>query len=113
MWTFLGIASFTYLYKKLDTALSVTPPELWAAAAVLLAAGLLLSFSRCSDPHKPGVSLLLRLASSLPVIKHVVPGWSARSGRDPAEGRQVTPDWKTSPSLPLGFDRVLIYYYYL
>uniref|UniRef100_A0A3Q3XCU9 Squalene monooxygenase n=1 Tax=Mola mola TaxID=94237 RepID=A0A3Q3XCU9_MOLML len=84
MWTFLGIASFTYLYKKLDTALSVTPPELWAAAAVLLAAGLLLSFSRCSDPHKPGVSLLLRLASSLPIIKHVVPGWSARSGRDPS-----------------------------
>uniref|UniRef100_A0A8D3AD34 Squalene monooxygenase n=1 Tax=Scophthalmus maximus TaxID=52904 RepID=A0A8D3AD34_SCOMX len=59
MWTFLGIASFTYLYKKSDTVLSLAHTQLLAAAALLLAAGLLLSYVRFFCDQKLGVSRLL------------------------------------------------------
>ncbi|TNN72913.1 Squalene monooxygenase [Liparis tanakae] len=59
MWTFLGIASFTYLYKKSSTVLSYAHKELLMAAALFLTVGLLLSY----------VSFL----SFVPVINNLIP----------------------------------------
>lgn len=80
MWTFLGIVSFTYLYKKFDTFLSSAPRELVLAAVLCLAAGLLLSYIRYF--HGFGLLQVLRvplsLLASVPVFKHVVPRLSPR-----------------------------------
>ncbi|TSK20203.1 Squalene monooxygenase [Bagarius yarrelli] len=46
MWTFLGIASLTYVYKKCDVYLFWVRRELLIAAALLLAVGALLTFHR-------------------------------------------------------------------
>ncbi|KAM9797900.1 squalene monooxygenase [Neosynchiropus ocellatus] len=63
MWTFLGIASFTYLYKKSDSVLSLAPAELLAAGLLLLSAGLLLSCARYCRVHQ--VSRWLQSSVSL------------------------------------------------
>lgn len=77
MWTFLGIASFTYLYKKSDTVLSLSQRELLSAAALLLSVGLLLSYIKYFHWHKLRVSQVLNLPLSflsfLPVINHLIP----------------------------------------
>ncbi|XP_008277409.1 squalene monooxygenase [Stegastes partitus] len=77
MWTFLGIASFTYLYKKSDTVLSLAQRDLVTAAAFLLTAGLLLSYIRYFHGQKLRVSQVLNLPLSvlsfLPVINHLIP----------------------------------------
>ncbi|KAI3361456.1 hypothetical protein L3Q82_013620 [Scortum barcoo] len=78
MWTFLGIASFTYLYKKSNTVLSLAHRELLLVAAVLLTAGLLLSYVRYFHGHKLTVSRVIHLLSSLPVINHFIPHTSAQ-----------------------------------
>ncbi|AWO97084.1 putative squalene monooxygenase [Scophthalmus maximus] len=87
MWTFLGIASFTYLYKKSDTVLSLAHTQLLAAAALLLAAGLLLSYVRFFCDQKLGVSRLLHLPlsllSSVPVVSRLVPHTAPRSSQGP------------------------------
>lgn len=97
MWTFLGIASFTYLYKKSDTVLSLAHTQLLAAAALLLAAGLLLSYVRFFCDQKLGVSRLLHLPlsllSSVPVVSRLVPHTAPRSSQGPgATCRQVGRD---------------------
>lgn len=83
MWTFLGIASFTYLYKKSDTVLTLAPKELVMAAALLLTAGLMLSYTRYFQDQKLRVSqvihLPLSLLSSLPVINNFIPQSSTGS----------------------------------
>ncbi|KAM9852585.1 squalene monooxygenase [Aulostomus maculatus] len=71
MWTFLGIASFTYFYKKSNTVLSYVPRELVVAAAVCLTAGLLLLsgvrfFQKSRDSQVFNWSLL-------PVVKYFIP----------------------------------------
>ncbi|XP_056262011.1 squalene monooxygenase isoform X1 [Pseudoliparis swirei] len=75
MWTFLGIASFTYLYKKSSTVLSYAHKELLMAAALFLTVGLLLSY--VSYFHKLRVSqvlhLPLRFLSFVPVINNLIP----------------------------------------
>uniref|UniRef100_A0A3P8U6D0 Squalene monooxygenase n=1 Tax=Amphiprion percula TaxID=161767 RepID=A0A3P8U6D0_AMPPE len=77
MWTFLGIASFTYLYEKSDTVVSLAQRELLTAAALLLSVGLLLSYIRYFHWQKLRVSqvlnLLLSFLSFLPVINHLIP----------------------------------------
>lgn len=86
MWTFLGIASFTYIYKKCDAVLEYAPKEIILAAVVFLAVGMLLSYVRyhghtCKVPHILQVPLELLL--SLPVINTFIPKPSAvrhRSG---------------------------------
>ncbi|KAM8871214.1 squalene monooxygenase [Spinachia spinachia] len=77
MWTFLGIASFTYLYKKSNTVLSYAHKEVVMAAAFLVTVGLLLSYVRGSHMQKLRLSqvlhLPLSLLSFLPVVKHLIP----------------------------------------
>ncbi|CAN9514141.1 unnamed protein product [Ophioblennius macclurei] len=76
MWTFLGIASFTYLYKKSNSVLSVVHKELLVAAVLFLALGLLFSYIRFFHGHKQRLSQLvhlpLSLLSFLPFIKHLI-----------------------------------------
>lgn len=83
MWTFLGIASFTYLYKKFDTVLTLAPMELMMAAALFLTAGLLLSYIRYFHDQRlrlPQVVYLpLSLLSLLPVINHFIPQTSTNN----------------------------------
>lgn len=43
MWTFLGIASFTYIYKKCDALVSYAPRELLVAAVLCVSAGLMIT----------------------------------------------------------------------
>lgn len=80
MWTFLGIVSFTYVYKKFDTFLTSAPRELVVAAGLCLAAGLLLSYIRYFHEFRllQVLHLPLSLLASLPVFKHVVPRISTR-----------------------------------
>ncbi|TWW79657.1 squalene monooxygenase [Takifugu flavidus] len=80
MWTFLGIVSFTYLYKKFDTFLTSAPRELVLAAVLCLAAGLLLSYVRYFHEFRllQVLQVPLSLLASLPLFKHVVPRISVR-----------------------------------
>ncbi|XP_078109863.1 squalene monooxygenase [Sander vitreus] len=84
MWTFLGIASFTYLYKKSNTVFqNFAHKELVMAAALFLTVGLLLSYVRYFNFQKLRVSrvlhLPLSLLSSLPVINNLIPQTSAQT----------------------------------
>ncbi|KAF3840194.1 hypothetical protein F7725_018911 [Dissostichus mawsoni] len=82
MWTFLGIASLTYLYKKSNTVLSYAHKDLVMAAALFLAVGLLLAYVRYFHSHTLRVSQVLhfplRLLSCVPLINHVVPQTSTQ-----------------------------------
>ncbi|KAM3615296.1 uncharacterized protein V6R79_026211 [Siganus canaliculatus] len=84
MWTFLGIASLTYLYKKSDAVLSLASKELVMAAALFLTVGLLLSYIRYFHDQKLRVFQVihfpLSLLSFLPVINHLLPQSSTPSG---------------------------------
>lgn len=82
MWTFLGIASFTYLYKKSDSVLSLAPRELLLAALLFLSAGLLLSYIRYFH-HLKLLQLPLSLLSCVPVLSHLVPQTSSQSSDKP------------------------------
>uniref|UniRef100_A0A668A693 Squalene monooxygenase n=1 Tax=Myripristis murdjan TaxID=586833 RepID=A0A668A693_9TELE len=83
MWTFLGIASFTYLYKKSETVYSYAHKELVMAAALCLTVGLLLSYIRYFNGQKRKVSqvlyLTLGLLSFLPFINYFTPQTSTLS----------------------------------
>lgn len=82
MWTFLGIASFTYLYKKSNTVLTFAHKELLMAGALFLTVGLLLSYVRYFHGQKLRVSqvfhLPLSLLSFVPVINHFIPQTSTQ-----------------------------------
>lgn len=82
MWTFLGIASFTYLYKKSDTVLRLAQKELVMAAALLFTVSLLLSYVAFFHGKKLRVSQVLHLflssLSLLPVINHLIPQTATR-----------------------------------
>lgn len=84
MWTFLGIASFTYFYKKFDSVVTLAPTELVMAAVLLVAVALLLSYISYFHELKPTLSqvahLPLSLLSLIPVINHLIPRTSAQSG---------------------------------
>lgn len=83
MWTFLGIASFTYLYKKFGTVLSLAPMELLLAAVLFLSAGLLLSYTRYFHEQKLRLSQVFQLPLSflslVPVLNHLIPQTPAQS----------------------------------
>ncbi|XP_056142644.1 squalene monooxygenase [Lampris incognitus] len=83
MWTFLGIASFTYLYKKCDAFFTHAHKELLMAVAVLLLAGVLLSYIRFFHRERlrlaQVLNLPLDLLSSLPIINHFIPQTSKLS----------------------------------
>lgn len=85
MWTFLGIVSFTYLYKKLDALLAAAPLELVLAAALCLSAGLLLSYVRYF--HQFRLPQALRFALSL---LGSIPGFQRVAPRIPTWGKDNT-----------------------
>ncbi|KAM6910136.1 squalene monooxygenase [Xenentodon cancila] len=77
MWTFLGIATFTYLYKKSDLVLTLALKDHAFTAALFLTTGLLLSYISFFHGHKLTVSQIVNLPLSvlsfLPVINHFIP----------------------------------------
>uniref|UniRef100_A0A8C5DAK7 Squalene monooxygenase n=1 Tax=Gouania willdenowi TaxID=441366 RepID=A0A8C5DAK7_GOUWI len=86
MWTFLGIASFTYLYKKSESVLNVASRELGMAVVFFLALGLFLSYSRYFQGHKL-LHFPLSFLSAMPVLSLLIPhtadsrphlGWRTR-----------------------------------
>lgn len=83
MWTFLGIASFTYLYKKSDSVFTFVPKELVMPTAVFLTVCLLLSYINYFHGQPLRISqvlnLPLELLSSLPIINKVIPQTSTES----------------------------------
>ncbi|XP_068180147.1 squalene monooxygenase [Antennarius striatus] len=82
MWTFLGIVSLTYLYKKSDTVF-VAPTELVMTAAVFVTVGLFLSYIRYFHDQKLRLSHLFRLPLSLlsflPFVNLIIPQTSTQS----------------------------------
>ncbi|XP_060756921.1 squalene monooxygenase isoform X2 [Neoarius graeffei] len=75
MWTFLGIASFTYVYKKSDVFVFLARRELLIAALVLLAVGaIILTFHRYHWGIKTFhlLRLLLEILSVLPFILKII-----------------------------------------
>uniref|UniRef100_A0A3B3XPI0 Squalene monooxygenase n=1 Tax=Poecilia mexicana TaxID=48701 RepID=A0A3B3XPI0_9TELE len=85
MWTFLGIATFTYIYKKSNMLLNVAHKELLLIAALFLSAGLLISYIRFVHGHKLSVSQIvyfpLSILSALPLVKHFIPQTAAESSK--------------------------------
>ncbi|XP_055019840.1 squalene monooxygenase [Boleophthalmus pectinirostris] len=81
MWTFLGIASFTYLYKKSDTVLTFLHRELIAVVLIITA---LLLYLKYVHGHKVRVSQLLNVPLTflgvVPFIKELIP--QSSSGRN-------------------------------
>ncbi|XP_062321130.1 squalene monooxygenase [Osmerus eperlanus] len=77
MWTFLGIASFTYIYKKCDAILTSAHKEVLLAAIVCLIAGMLLSYVRYfrgQTFNAPKVfQVALELVSTIPLINNFIP----------------------------------------
>ncbi|XP_068610833.1 squalene monooxygenase [Brachionichthys hirsutus] len=102
MWTFLGIASFTYLYKRPDALFSVAPKELVMTAAVLLSVGLLLSYFGYFHDQKlrffQMFHLPLRLLSFLPVIKSQTSTQTGGITENSRKVRTLRVPVKSSPS---------------
>ncbi|XP_032411189.1 squalene monooxygenase [Xiphophorus hellerii] len=114
MWTFLGIATFTYIYKKSNMLLNVAHKELLLIAALLLSAGLLISYIRFVHGHKLSVSqivyLPLSVLSALPLVKHFIPRTTAESSKKAEKKntekskrtrRRAEPESSTSQCAPL------------
>uniref|UniRef100_G3NLR8 Squalene monooxygenase n=1 Tax=Gasterosteus aculeatus TaxID=69293 RepID=G3NLR8_GASAC len=114
MWTFLGIASLTYLYKKSSTVLSYAHKEVVMAAALLVAAGLLLSYVRCSHTYRLRFSQVMHwplgLLSLLPGVKHFIPQTSPERSekvensckKSRRSRRRVDTESSTSPGASAG-----------
>lgn len=71
MWTFLGIASFTYMYKKCDAVLGFVHKEIVLATVSFICVGLILTYARyrygqsMKVPHI--LHLPLEILSALPL----------------------------------------------
>ncbi|XP_074540196.1 squalene monooxygenase [Halichoeres trimaculatus] len=108
MWTFLGIASFTYLYKKSNMLLSFPYKELVMAAVLFLCVGLLVQCIRYFHGQKSTVSQVFNfpryLLSLLPFINNFIPQtstqWSERAETSckKSEGRRIRKDAKLTSS---------------
>ncbi|CAL8259877.1 unnamed protein product [Boreogadus saida] len=77
MWTFLGIASFTYIYKKCGAVLDYAHKELAIAIALSIFFGLVLLYTRYNKKKTLRLSRVLDLPldflSSLPLISNFIP----------------------------------------
>lgn len=70
MWTFLGIATFTYFYKKCGDLVTLANKELLLCVLLFLSLGLVLSY-RCR--HRPGTLLgRLHSGSLFAVFSHIL-----------------------------------------
>ncbi|XP_065608524.1 squalene monooxygenase [Cyrtonyx montezumae] len=73
MWTFLGIASFIYVYKKCGDLLSYANKELLLSAVLFFSLGLLLSYryhfgAPRQRQQKPHLGMLSHALSALPLV---------------------------------------------
>lgn len=107
MWTFLGIASFTYLYKKSNMVLSFAQRDLAMVAALFFTAGLLLSYIAYFHGQKLRVSRVLNFflssLSLLPVINHLIPQTATpRSEKTEKSCKKVRHLSWTPPGLIMG-----------
>lgn len=86
MWTFLGIASFTYVYKKCEVLVVLARRELVIAAVLLLTVGVILTFHRYRGLKTPQVlQLPLEILSKLPLTNKIIHK-SGNSQRNNAAG---------------------------
>ncbi|XP_007905720.1 squalene monooxygenase [Callorhinchus milii] len=81
MWTFLGIATFTYVYKKCDDLLSVSyaNKELLVAFLAFLTLGLILSYrhryGQGQEKEQPSrLGFISQLISALPLVRSLLRG---------------------------------------
>ncbi|XP_024124166.1 squalene monooxygenase [Oryzias melastigma] len=92
MWTFLGVATFTYLYKKSSSVLSYIPKEVVMITAVFVAAGLLLCYVRFFHGQKLTVFQVVHLPFSalsfLPLVNHLVPEKASQRTNKAENGRK-------------------------
>lgn len=110
MWTFLGIASFTYLYKKSNMVFSFAQRDLAMVAALFFTAGLLLSYIAYFHGQKLRVSRVLNFflssLSLLPVINHFIPQTatprSEKTEKSCKKGRRTRNRVETGSSASLG-----------
>ncbi|KAF7691926.1 squalene monooxygenase [Silurus meridionalis] len=73
MWTFLGIASFTYVYKKCQVLVFLAQRELLIAALGFLAVGAILTCHRYRSVKTPQIlQLLLEILSVLPFTNKII-----------------------------------------
>ncbi|XP_077384299.1 squalene monooxygenase [Festucalex cinctus] len=95
MWTFLGLASFTYLYKKSGAVWTLAQRELLTALVLFLSVGLLLSYFRYFHGHKLRISQVLSsplsLLSLLPVVNHLIPKSSSQTRHNAGNTCQKSP----------------------
>ncbi|XP_042695704.1 squalene monooxygenase isoform X1 [Centrocercus urophasianus] len=75
MWTFLGIASFIYVYKKCGDLMSYANKEVLLSAALFFSLGLLLSYRyhfraprQQQQQQKPHLGMLAHALSALPLV---------------------------------------------
>lgn len=92
MWTFLGIASFTYLYKKSNTVLTTMNKEIVVGVTLVLTVALLLAHVRYFDGEKLRLSRafksFLSFLSLLPVINHLMPQASTQRSKEAEKSRE-------------------------
>lgn len=91
MWTFLGIATFTYLYKKCGDVVSLANKELLLCALLSLSLGLALSYRYRRRPRPgallgrlhsgPHVAALAHALAALPLIGFLWAQPPAAAGR--------------------------------
>lgn len=76
MWTLLGIASFTYMYKKCDAVLSFAHKEIVLAAVSFICVGLILTYAKYRYGQSIKVPHMLRLPleilSALPLTNRFI-----------------------------------------
>ncbi|XP_065154786.1 squalene monooxygenase [Paramisgurnus dabryanus] len=92
MWTFLGIASFTYIYKKCDAFVNSAPRDLLVAAVVCVAVGLIITcFGFRAQGHK--VSHLfqfpLQLLTTIPLTQKLFSKLNRNSSNRTSKKRDV------------------------
>ncbi|XP_061144217.1 squalene monooxygenase [Syngnathus typhle] len=106
MWTFLGLASFTYIYKKSGAVWTLAQREFMTVLVLCLSVGLLLSYFRYFHGHKLRVSrvlsLPLSLLSLLPIVNLLNPQRSQNADntcrKSPRRRKQVASVSSTSTS---------------
>ncbi|KAM4735455.1 squalene monooxygenase isoform 1-T1 [Anableps anableps] len=112
MWTFLGIATFTYIYKKSNMLLSLAHKELVLVAALFLTAGLLISYVRFIHGQKLSLSQIVHLPLSvlsfLPLVNHLIPQTAAQfnkkaenTKKNKRTRRRAEPESSTSECAPV------------
>lgn len=102
MWTFLGIASFIYVYKKCGDLMSYANKEVLLSAVLFFSLGLLLSYryhfraprQQQQQQQKPHLGMLSHALSALPLVGFFWAKPAAGSRRvEQPKSRKVCSGW--------------------